>query len=514
MTCMLTLFLFLTLLSVRPVRADADAATAPPTPPADASDRLPSVMSLEAFVRLVMERNETVLSQHLDYQISRDAVTGERAVFEPEFVNSYERGDDHAKYSNEDKTSMLFATEKDERAADLNAMVQGKIPTGAAVKAGYTLREYRDRASSSNGTQFKSYLGLEITQPLLKGAGESLTADLKVAEKDATLAFQRLRLTRMETVQNALFTCWDLYAAKEKLAIRTASVEIAQSILDDNRERFNLGKMAETEVLEAEAGLAKRKSQESQARQDVIAALNAVRTFLSLADSRLSLSIDFHDHVTAHRVKPEAHTVVTEALKHRPEYLAARKRIDRENIKVRFAENQHWPQLDLVGSYGINGLGDSAGDSWNDGMDEDYHTWKVGATLTVPLFGGLRSKSGLSIARHQKRQAILQLKSVEVEIVNRVDTAVKDVYSAYEQVDYAIRARKVYQRLLDAELSMLDAGRSNSRLVLDKEEDLNFARESEVDSFVYGKKAQVSLDMAQGLLLSRYDVDLREDAGE
>jgi hypothetical protein len=61
---------------------------------------------------------------------------------------------------------------------------------------------------------------------------------------------------------------------------------------------------------------------------------------------------------------------------------------------------------------------------------------------------------------------------------------------------------------------MLDAGRSNSRLVLDKEEDLNFARESEVDSFVYGKKAQVSLDMAQGLLLSRYDVDLREDAGE
>ncbi|MBU1171019.1 MAG: TolC family protein [Proteobacteria bacterium] len=472
------------------------------------------ILALKDFVRLVMEKNETVLAQHLDYQISQETITGERAVFEPEFVNSYQRSNDHSKYSNEDKTSILFASEKDERAADFNAMVEGKIPTGAKLKAGYTLREYKDRASSTAQDQFKGYLGLEITQPLLKGGGDAIVASIKVAKMDSKLAFQALRLKRMETALNALSSCWDLYGAKEKLAIRKASVQIAQTILTDNRERFKLGKMAETEILEAEAGLAKRKSQESRGQQDLISAMNQVRTYVSLSDASVPLMIDFSDHEKIERIFPDLNDSVNDALKNRPEYLAAKKKINRENILIRYAENQRWPQLDLTGSYGINGLGDSPGDSWTDELNEDYHTWKVGATLTIPLLGGLKTRSELAIAEHHKRQALLQLKSAEVEIANRVDTSVKEVYSAFEQVDYSIRARKVYQRLLDVELVMLDAGRSNSRSVLDKEEDLNYARESEIENVVYSKKAVLGLDMAQGLLLKHYGIDVSEEGLE
>lgn len=472
----------------------------------------PSVLTLKDIASLVMEKNQMVLSQHLDYDISKETITSEKSVFEPEFVNSYERGNDHAKYSNEDKTSILFASEKDEKTADLNAVVKGKIPTGASIQAGYTLREYQDRAGSSSDDQFKSYLGLEITQPLLKGAGNTISAGIRVAEKDATLSFQTLRQKRMETALKALYACWDLYAAQEKLAIRQASVKIAKTILDDNRERFKLGKMAETEILEAEAGLAKRKSHESRARQDVISALNQVKTYISLTDTNAALTIDFSDHVNAEPMKPGFEASMNDALSHRPEYLAAKQKIEREDILVTYAKNQLWPQLDLTGSYGINGLGDSFDDSWADQTDEDYHTWKVGASLTIPLMGGMKTRSALSIARHHKRQAILALKSVEVDTANRVDTAVKDVYNALEQVDYSLHARKVYQRLLDVEMVKLDAGQSNSRSLLDKEEDLNQSRESEVDSFAYSKKAELNLELARGVLLARYGVDISEDS--
>lgn len=475
-------------------------------------NQMPNVLTLKDIAALVMEKNQVVLSQHLDYDISRENIISERSVFEPEFVNTYQRGNDHAKYSNEDKTSILFASEKDEKSADFNASVKSKIPTGASVKAGYTLRGYKDRASSSADEQFKGYLGLEITQPLLKGAGDAISAKVNVAEKDATLAFQTLRQKRMETTINALYACWDLYAAKEKLAIRQASVNIAQTILTDNRERYKLGKIAETEILEAEAGLAKRKSQQARARQDAITALNQVKTFISVSGANETLAIDFSDHVNAARIQPEFNASMNDALAHRPEYLAAKEKIMREDLLVSYAKNQRWPQLDLTGSYGINGLGDSPGDSWSDQAGEDYHTWKVGASLTIPLLGGMKTRSELSIARHHKRQAILALKSVEVDIANRVDTSVKDVYNAMEQVDYSIRARKVYQRLLDVELMKLDAGQSNSRSVLDKEEDLNLARESEVDSFAYSKKAELNLESSRGLLLKFYEIDISEDS--
>ncbi len=474
----------------------------------------PMNVTLGDFIRLVMERNEAVLSQDQDYRISQSKIDNERAVFEPEFVNSWQRSDDHAKYSNEDKTSILFSSEKDEKTADVSAMVEGKIPTGAKLKAGYTLREYRDRASSNSDEQYKGYLGLEITQPLLKGAGDASSAGIAVASADSQLSFQALRSKRTDVGVNALSGCWDLYAAMEKLAIRKASSHIAQIILDDNRVRFRLGKMSESEIMEAEAGLAKRKSQESRARQDVVSAMNRVRIFVSLSDARKPLFIDFTDHLKTDRVKPVFDDAAVQAFKNRPEYLAAKMKVDREDILIRYAENQRWPQLDLSGSYGLNGLGDSPGESWTDQTREDYHTWKVGATLTIPLMGGLRTRSELDIARSHKRQAILELKSVETDILNRVDTAIKELLSAYEQLDYSTRAREVYQRLLDVEMVMLSAGRSNSRSVLDKEEDLNYAKEQEVESFIYCKKADLALSAAQGLLLGRYGIDVPEERFE
>lgn len=504
---------------VAPVVSETKAAAASVEVKKTSSDPVknspaPFHVTLDGFIRLVMERNEAVLSQNLDYSISREKITNERAVYEPEFVNSWQRSDDHAKYSNEDKTSILFASEKDERTADVSAMVEGKIPTGAKVKAGYTLREYTDRAASDPTDQFKSYLGVEITQPLLKGAGDTSASGIAVAKADSKLTFQAMRQKRMEISMNALAGCWDLYAAMEKLSIRKASSQIAQTILDDNHVRFKLGKMSESEILEAEAGHAKRKSQESRAKQDVISAMNRVRTYVSLSDSNVPLTIDFSAYLKSERIKPEFSETVAEAFKNRPEYLAAKMKIDREDVLIRYAENQRWPQLDLIGSYGLNGLGDSPGDSWSDETNGDYHTWKVGASLTIPLMGGLKTRSELAIAQHHKRQAILELKSAETDIVNRVDTAMKEVLSAYEQVDFSTRAREVYQRLLGSEMVMLNAGRSNSRSVLDKEEDLNYAKEQEVESFVYSKKAELALSMAQGLLLGRYGIDVSEERFE
>ena len=140
-------------------------------------------------------------------------------------------------------------------------------------------------------------------------------------------------------------------------------------------------------------------------------------------------------------------------------------------------------------------------------FDQDYRTWSVGLVLTIPLLGGMKTKSELISAKERKRQAWLELKSLVVEIINMIYTAIQDVYNTHEQVQYYTKVRQLNQQLLEVELAMLEAGKSNSRSVLEKEEDLIGAREAELESFVENKKARLKLEMAEGHLLSKFGVE-------
>lgn len=470
-------------------------------------------MSLEDFIKKVVERNENILIQELDFRITKESVKGERSVFEPEFSTGYQRGREKVKYSQNEQTSLLFSSEMDQLTENYNAYVSGKVPSGASLRLGYTLEADRDFAMDEQ-YQYKSFMGLELSQPLLKGGGMASTATIDIAEADSDVAFQTYRQKMLQVVLNAAATCWDFYQARENLKIRRDSVKIAQTILNDNKERVKLGKMAKTEVLETEAGLAKRKSQESMARQDLISATNTLLSYISSAAIDLEIDIQFDSDEVINDLKPDLNESIKKAFLYRPEYLSAMRKSERENILVSYAKNQRWPQLDLTGSYGVNGLADSPGDSWDDMFDGDYRKWTVGAVLTLPLLGGMKSQSELASARYRKKQALLELKSVEVDIVNTVDTAIRNVYSTLEQLHNYRDVKDLNQRLLEVELAMLDKGKSNTRSVLEKEEDLIEAKEAELESFINNRKAILVLETAEGSLLKRYGVDVLEKRDE
>lgn len=464
------------------------------------------VVGLNDYVRLVVQNNEEVASQFLEYQIRQESVKSEEGEFEPEFLTSYQRSVDKIRYSQEEKSASIFAPERDEKSADFNAAVELRTYTGTTVRLSHTTREYRDRASDPDD-QFKSQFMVEVTQPLLKGAGMAPRARIEAAMENAQEAFHTYRLRKMDTLLKALSACWDYYGAKEKLRIRRESVKIAEQIVKDNRTRVQLGKMAETEILEAEAGLTKRKALESRAEQDVVAALNTVRSYISFSQKESALDLRFDDELEIPDRLPKVSTSMQKAVVYRPEFNAARRKIKREEILLQFAKNQRWPQLDLRGTYGLNGLGDTTGDSWEDALKEDFRTWRVGATLSFPLFGGIKNRSEVRIAKLNKRRAILELKALEVEIYNGISTAVKEVESAIEQLVFHSRTRQTNELLLEVELTRFEAGRSNSRAVLTKEEDLISEREAELDGLVYTKKVLLSLAMNEGILLRDFGVE-------
>jgi len=239
-------------------------------------------LTLAEYVKRVVDNNEAISAQYHEFLISKENIMRERSVFEPELVNSVQRGQEKIKYSQDEKSQLIFSNESDKLTNSFSSLIQGKAPSGADIKLGYTQSGVKDWALDED-MEYKSYLGVEITQPLMKNAGMATTANIKAAKKDSGISFQSYRMKMMEVVFSALSSSWDYYGAKERLKIRQESVTIAEKLLEMNKERVRLGKMAQSELLEAEAGLAKRKSWESSARQDLVSAKNSLKSFISLA---------------------------------------------------------------------------------------------------------------------------------------------------------------------------------------------------------------------------------------
>lgn len=479
----------------------------------DAPGRL--ALNLRDFVRNVIEKNEQIQFQNAEWAVSKEAVKGAKSIFEPVFLGTYQIQDDKHKTTAQERASQGFYQSPEfwEDRYSQQLAIEELVPTGGRIRLNYSYNDFSNSLQEKEGKdkEKQTVVGVSFTQPLLKNAGIKPTmAAIHVAEADRDIAFQNYRVQTMRVVSEAISSYWDLYLARKKLQMRLDSERSAEEVLRDNTVRVKTGKMAETEVLEAKAALAMRKSRVSEAKQAIVAVMNNVRTFLSSSFAVAHAEIEPVAEPYIDDVPRNFADSLERALKFRGEYLSSRKKIEREDIRLAFAKNQSWPQVDLKGSYNLNGLTDKYGNPFNDAKENDHPSWSVGIEFRIPLGGDKKTISELETTKHRKRQALLELKAVEVALANAVDTALRNLDSAREQVRQQAGIVALNSQLLKTELQRFQAGKSNSRALLEREENLNAAREGEADSYIKYMKAVYQLDLAEGLLLARQGVDFME----
>ena len=198
------------------------------------------------------------------------------------------------------------------------------------------------------------------------------------------------------------------------------------------------------------------------------------------------------------------------AFKLHPAYLKQLKDVEEQHIRLSLAKNLRWPQLDLTASFGLNGLGDSVDSSWDDVSDASFEAWSLGVELTVPLGGWGQDKTQLEIAKFRQRQSLLNLKSVEIAIGNALETSIRKVRDSKERIDQYKIVRDSDQRLLDVELSRLEIGKSDSRKVLEIEEDLFDAKNIYIQSINEYQKALLDLEAIEGSVLKIRGIEVAE----
>jgi outer membrane protein TolC len=260
------------------------------------------------------------------------------------------------------------------------------------------------------------------------------------------------------SVQGVMAAYIDMAYALQLMRSREDAVSAGQRLVDLYTRRVELGFNSPIDIRQAEAAV-------SLDRERLIVAKNTFleRQFglkrLIIAQYQVNDPRIYVPQVMPRIPEPELNRVrwLQLAFERRFEYQQALLNADEQNVRLSVARNGLLPQLDLVASYGLNGLGTSIGESIDQGADGRTPTWSVGVNFSVPL-GNVRPRAEYDVARALKEQALIRIKQAEVTIGSDVDQILARIVTLRQQVATAIQTRQVEEEVVRIGFRRLEEG--------------------------------------------------------
>ena len=458
-------------------------------------------LTREAFLIKVLAANQTLQVRRLEKKVSAQQIVREEAAFDPILSISGQYEDSLQQNTTEDFFRRNNLDLYQEKNSTMDLGVSGLLHSGTRYEAAYSVRRLRNSLANMQ-TQYQANASLTITQPLLQNRGTDVTrARVRLAERDADIAHQELRSTTLSMVSDSESLYWDLVLAQDEIKLRTESVAMARTLYDYQEKRLELNKIGDLEVEQADVGLRMRVAQRTVAAQNLAATVNRFRTLLSEPVTANTYVAD--DRPDTEQQKFDRDTVMQRALEHNPDYVVQKLELGKADIRLIVADNMKWPRLDLVATYGQNGLDEELREGHDFLVDETTNDWSVLLQFQMAI-GNRQARSELEAARLRQQQAILNLKRLEIELGNAIDTVLGRIDTTYQQMQTLADVTKLNLRVLNDEQQLLKNGRSNSRRILEAEEDLFEARQSEMRGQIDFQKAILTLATIEGTLLQAH----------
>jgi outer membrane protein TolC len=471
-------------------------------------ENLPADLGLKRMVRHLLNHNKTIGSKRNEQGIAVSSIDRAEAAFQTNLNASVIAGDTAQRNTAEDR---LFRPGLDvyrKNSTDYSAGLSKLFATGAKVEVKGTLSQFLSNViqQQGQGDNYRTYYGLSITQPLARDAGPEVTlARLHMAELDAEAANYAILDIENTVTAEAAMNYLDLSLAQERVKLAEQRIQVGQSLLRQANDLFKMGRLPESDVWEVENSLVKYQSALSEAQQLLRERANKLRTMLmALADSAPD-GLNATDPLPLKPVSvANAQQSLKTAFEKRKDFQMRRVMAEREGIQISYAENQGLPRIDLVASYGLNGLELSAGRATDPTIMGNYASWNVGVQFSMPLGENLQAKADLSSAKLRKEDALLSLQALEVAIVNDVDTTVGMLNSSIERWNQLREVSDRETKQLELERKRLDAGRSGMREIIYREERASSTRFAVIEQQVAYAKAEMLLNAAQGTLLDSF----------
>lgn len=464
---------------------------------AEEGNALPErMMPREACVKYAVENSFDVKLARLDLYIAETDILYSEGVFDTLFYVG-------AGYS-EDKLqqSSVFAAD-DNQSNDYYAGLSKTLPSGTELTAeiGDT-RFWSNSAFVSKNPYHNMEFFLDMKQPLGRNmfgfvdrANITLT---RLAVKNASLEMQDRVEAFIEKVEIAYL---DLVLAEKTLDIYRSILGRAQRLYDNDLKNFDMGLIERVEIYASEANVANLEA-------ELLLAENAYRR----SEEILKMLMNLDPEVRIRPAQNDAYRgdsgtladSIKEAFAGRRDYLAAKRECEIKDLDVRVKENEKWPEVDLTLSMKTNGLEEGFGRAGSKMTGADNTYYYAGIEASVPLENS-KARSQHIKKKEEKKRALVRLKEVERSIITEVGNSFGDVKAFEGSLKFILRAVKLQSDKLTEEEKRFSLGRSETKRLIDYQQDLLRAELEEARSLVDRKKAWVALERSTNTLLARYE---------
>jgi len=351
---------------------------------------------------------------------------------------------------------------------------------------------------------------VQLTQPLLKNFWIDTTRlNIRVAKNRLKYSEQGLReqiITSVTAVENAYY---ELIYALENVTVQQEALELAQTQLDQDNQRVQIGTLAILSVQQDESQVAQSQANLIAAQYTLVTDQNTLKNLL--ADTNYTqwhdTDIQPKETLTAPIQTFNLQDSWRKGMTERPDLLQAQLNVEQQGIQLKFYRNQLYPELDLLGTYGYNGSGTEFSDAFNQFNEGDRPFYSYGAQMTIPLSNvGPRNQYKSNKATLQ--QVTLQLKQFEQNVLVEIDNAVKQAQSNYQSVQATKQARIYAEAALDAEQKTYAVGKATTFEVLQYQNSLTTARSAEIRALANYNEALSNLAAQEGSTLERNNINL------
>ena len=182
-------------------------------------------------------------------------------------------------------------------------------------------------------------------------------------------------------------------------------------------------------------------------------------------------------------------------------------------MRLKFAKNQAWPQLDVVGSYGWTGLDRTFNDAVDRLQEGEAPAWQLGINGSVPL-GGVQGRAQIEAAKARKAQAIIRIKQAELEIGLSVKRSVVAIRNSQQALSAAKATSNAAKDLVTVGLKRMEAGQLSNFELIEQQRRLYDARSVELQFQAALNKAITELWLATGTVLDNLGVVYEDTVDE
>jgi outer membrane protein TolC len=378
-------------------------------------------------------------------------------------------------------------------------------------------RGVSDATNTTVNPSYQSGLQAQFSQPLMRNFKiDQNRAQVQSNKISQDISEINLKSTTASTVAQVRNAYWELVYARQAVDAAQASLDLASKLVADNRSRVEIGTMAPIDVVQAQADEATRRqtlvNAQATLRNDELA---LKRLIVSGTDDELwRATIVPTDLPTAAPQAIDLEAAVQVALANRTDIASTRKNLEATDLQLRTLVNQTLPQLDLIGTYTLNGRGgtglnrdrttneilDTIPGGYFDALSAigrfNAPTWNARLQFALPL-GVSAPKANVARQRLLRRQTEAQIKAAELQIATDVTTAALAIRNSLEAMQAATAARELSEKRLEAAQSKFEVGMSNNFEVLQAQRDLADARNRELRETLNYQRALVDFERSQ-----------------